>query len=233
MQLKIQRSQRTDGVISKAVYFALDVQVDYSHAEQENISKYKLGRQIVYNSKAAQKHFDKADAALDGSVTGGLKGIASGLMARMHLVVTVESLGNGQHIECKDLAELIEAEDSIMDACRNVKGFLQVAATFDGSTTLIDFDKGEAHHRSSGMPDLTRHAPVMAPPPTPMLSAPTQIEGRPTEVATPREAVGSMPLSSMRPGTDSEAGEDESKLFKFVALVVGVVILIVLLVRYA
>jgi len=232
MQLKIQRSQRTGGVLSKSVFFALDVQVDYSRAEQENISKYKLGKQIVYNSKAAQKHFDKASAANDGTVTGGLKGIASSLMARMHLVVTIDSLGNGQHIECQDLAEMIEAEDSIMDACKNLRGFLIVAASFDGSTTLIDFDEGDAPHRSSGMPDLTRHAPLMAPSPAPLLSAPAEIEGRASEGVMSESAVGSMPMSAMRTGSDSDTDEAFNSFLRIAAVACSVLVLIVLLLRY-
>jgi hypothetical protein len=257
MQLKIQRSQRTGGVISSSVFFALDVRADYSRAEQDSISKYKLGKQIIYNSKAAQKHFDKAKDALDGSVTGGLKGIASGLMARLHLVVTIDSLGSGQHIECKDLAELIEAEDTIMDACKNVRGFLQVASTFDGRTILIDFDSGGevTAHRSNGMPDLSRHAPPSLPAPQP--TAPVLIEAHPIQPDSPppapvapqpvahsapmRPVIADQPMrpSQMRQESSSESDfepfwdrlddEAKSKLLKGALAVLGAAILLYVL----
>ena len=138
MQLKIQRSQRTGGVISSTVFFALDVRADYSRTERDSISKYKLGKQCIYNSRASQKHLDKFDQNNDGSMAGMAKGFVSLAMAKMNLNITIDSLGNGQHIECKDLEELLEAEEAVTLACRNVKQFLGVAATFDGRTILID-----------------------------------------------------------------------------------------------
>ena len=54
MQLKIQRSQRTGGIVGNTVFFCLDVRADYSPEEQSNIGKYKLGGQAIYNSRAAQ-----------------------------------------------------------------------------------------------------------------------------------------------------------------------------------
>jgi hypothetical protein len=65
MQLKIQRSQRTGGVLGKTVIFCLDVRADYSSAEQDNIRKYKLGSEIIYSSRTAQKHA----ARTEGTVT--------------------------------------------------------------------------------------------------------------------------------------------------------------------
>ena len=39
MQLKLQRSQRTGGVIGNTVIFCLDARADYSPVEATNISK--------------------------------------------------------------------------------------------------------------------------------------------------------------------------------------------------
>lgn len=154
MQLKIQRTQRMGGVMGGTVVFCLDVQADYSHQEADNIAKYKLGKQVVYNSRASKQHLDKFDKANDGSAKGYLKGAVSLAMAAMNLNISINSLGRGQHIECKDLEELLEAEEAVMVACRNVKRFLDTAATFNGSIALIDFDDGEKLHTEQGSLEL-------------------------------------------------------------------------------
>jgi len=132
------------------VVFCLDVQADYSHQEADNIAKYKLGKQVVYNSRASKRHLDNLDKANDGSTKGYLKGAVSLAMAALSLNISIDSLGRGQHIECKDLEELLEAEEAVMLACRNVKRFLDTAATFNGSIALIDFNDGEKLHTDSG-----------------------------------------------------------------------------------
>ena len=151
MQLRLQRSQRAGGVLGNTVFFCLDVRADYSPEEQGNIRKYKLGGQIIYNSRSATKHLDRASAHLDRTQEGDLKNRAAGLargalsmaMAKMSLNISIASLGRGHHIECKDLEELLEAEDTVRDQCKNVTRYLDVAATFNGSEVVIDYVNGE------------------------------------------------------------------------------------------
>lgn len=155
MQLKIQRSQRMGGAMGGTVLFCLDVQADYSHPEADNIAKYKLGKQVVYNSRAAKRHIERAkDSADGGTVTGYIGGAVSLVRASLSLNISIDSLGRGQHIECKDLEELLEAEDAVMVACRMLKRFLETAATFNGSIALIDFDDGEKLHTGTGSLEL-------------------------------------------------------------------------------
>jgi hypothetical protein len=151
MQLRLQRSQRAGGVLGNTVFFCLDVRGDYSPEEKDNIRKYKLGGQIIYNSRSASKHLDRANAHLDRTQEGDLKNRAAGLargalsmaMAKMSLNISIASLGRGHHIECKDLEELLEAEDTVRDQCKNVTRYLDVAATFNGSEVVIDYLNGE------------------------------------------------------------------------------------------
>ncbi len=164
MQLKIQRSQRTGGFTGSTVFFALDVRAEYSPEERSNIARYKLGSQVIYNSRSAKKHLDKADAqlgrtqnpnSLKDSAAGLARGAISLAMAKMSLNISIASLGKGHHIECKDLEELLEAEDAVRDACKNVTRFLEVAATFDGSETVIEYDHGEERvHITQSAPPL-------------------------------------------------------------------------------
>ncbi|MEI9933145.1 MAG: hypothetical protein WDM89_22095 [Rhizomicrobium sp.] len=143
MQLKLTRAQRDGGLVSRSVIFCLDARAELTHEEQANVHRYKLGGQVIYNSEASKRHLDRANAQNDGSMIGGLKSLASVALAAMKLNITVNSLQNGQHIECKTLDELLGAEDALMIACRNLKGYLDTAATFDGREALYDFSSGE------------------------------------------------------------------------------------------
>jgi hypothetical protein len=162
MQLKIQRSQRQGGTFSNTVYFCLDVRAQYSPEEAANISNYKLSNQIIYISPAAQRHSDKAIRHLDASESGGAaqraagiaKGAFSMVMAHMALTISIGSLGRGHHIECKELPELLDAEATVMEACRGLMKYLQIATTFDGSETVIDFSDEEKTH-------IIEHAPLL------------------------------------------------------------------------
>ncbi len=163
MQLRIQRSQRAGGVVSTIIFFCLDVRADYSPEEQSNIGKYKLGGEPIYNSAAAKKHLDSAGTQLErtqsGTVGERFAGLARGsmslVMAKLNLNITIASLGRGHHIECKDLEELLEAEDTVRTACKNVTRYLEVARTFDGSEVVIEYVNGEEQVH------ITEHAPPM------------------------------------------------------------------------
>jgi hypothetical protein len=165
MQLKLQRSQRAGGITGGTVLFCLDVRADYSPEEQHNIRRYRLGGQVIYNSQSARKHLEKMNAQLDrtqeGTVANRAAGLARGALslaiAKMSLNISIDSLGRGHHIECKDLEELLEAEDTVREACKGVTRWLEAAATFDGSETVIEYEKGEekVHVTAAAPPLLT------------------------------------------------------------------------------
>jgi len=168
MQLKIRRSQREGGVISKNVIFCLDARVQFTDVEQANLSRYKLINQVIYNSEASQRALSRSDALRDGSMSGSLKSLAFTAMAAMRLNITVSSLTRGQHIECKSLDELLGAESAIEEACQNLKGYLDVAATFDGREVLIDYSSVEG----TVIAQTATPQPMLAAPPTPSSAAP-------------------------------------------------------------
>ena len=77
----------------------------------------------------------------------------------------IASLGRGHHIECKDLEELLETEDTVRTACKNVTRFLEVAETFNGSETVIEYEKGEEKiHVTQAAPPLLAYASPETPP---------------------------------------------------------------------
>ena len=69
MQLKIQRSQRQGGVVSKSVVFCVDARIFLSAEEQANVSKYKLGGTVIYNSQASRPHIISAAYSLSSRST--------------------------------------------------------------------------------------------------------------------------------------------------------------------
>ena len=140
MQLKLKRSQREGGVISTNVIFCLDARVALTPEESENIRRYKLHNQVIYNSEASRRLLDRGEVArTDGSTRGALKSLAYTALAAMRLNISVNSLTHGQHIECKSLDELLAAEEAIYEACENLRLYLDTAATFDGREVVFDF----------------------------------------------------------------------------------------------
>jgi hypothetical protein len=145
--LKVRRSQKT-GMMGKAI-FVLNARVDLSEEDKSLVSKYALGSLVVYDSKARQQrqataaaHFDSAVAqsyaSAGRSLWSSAKGWANAAIMALSLRVTVGNLMAGQHIECKDLDELLGAESAIIEACRTLKSYLETALTFDGKEELIE-----------------------------------------------------------------------------------------------
>jgi hypothetical protein len=169
MQLKLQRSQRAKGLTASKIHFCLDVRADYTPDERSNINKYRLGPQIIYSSRAAQKHLATANAQLDrtqdGSTGTRLAGLARGTMsialAKMQLSISIASLGRGHHIECDDLQELLESEDTIKSACKDLTRYLEAAATFDGSEIVVEYVNGEeqVHVAQNAVPLIEYQTP--------------------------------------------------------------------------
>lgn len=139
MKLFLRRSQKSGGMLGGKIIFALDARIEPSDEEQSLIKKYKLGSEIVYSSENARKH---ANAAVDQSNRGTFSGVAKGMMslglASLSLTCTIDSLSRGQHIECKDLDELMGAESAIRDACEGAKAYIELAGTFDGREEVVE-----------------------------------------------------------------------------------------------
>ena len=139
MQLKLARSQKTKGMMSKSVVFMLDARAEYSFEESGNIKKYGLGNQVIYNSSKSASYLDKGRAALAAGGAGGLaSSVLSIAMAKLSLNVTIDSLGHGHHIETESLDELLGAEEAIMIGCQNAKAYLEAAQTFDGVERVVE-----------------------------------------------------------------------------------------------
>jgi hypothetical protein len=252
MQLHLRRSQRDGGVISKSVIFCLDAQAGFTPEEDENIRRYKLHNQCIYNSEASKRMLDRADAAGDGSTRGALKSLAFSAFAAMRLNITVSSLSRGQHIECKSLDELLAAEDALYEACRNLKMYLDTAATFDGREVVIDYSQPEqpqvvaqaqpaqilvatpspiaaAPQAAISAPAQTVEATIAdsQPAATPMFepSDSTTYDPAPNVTAAYAPSYGEVGGSGDGFFSDGEQGEKEKKIMIGVGIVLAVIVL--------
>lgn len=147
MKLKLTRSQRTS--MTRKLIYRLDVLVEVSGDEKDLIKKYKLGDQIVYSSESFNRLAAGAGAAQDAA--GGMfstptasgmlnKATAVGLSwaAAFALKLTVDDMIKGKPIECKDLGEMLDAENAVITGAQNIKTFLDAAETFDGREVVVE-----------------------------------------------------------------------------------------------
>lgn len=145
MQLKLKRAQRSGGMLGNKVIFTLDARSDLKPEEKALVAKYGLGKFVVYDSESRKKLTEaglahtSAVQSGSGGVWAATKGLANLAMASMALRISIDSLTQGHHIECKDIDELLGAEAAITEACKNLKGYLETAATFDGREVVLDF----------------------------------------------------------------------------------------------
>lgn len=139
MKIYLKRAQRGAGMLGSKVIFSLDARIEPTAEEIEAIRRYKLGGISVYNSENAKKHATSVAANLaTGKIWGTAKAAVSAGMMALSLRCTLDSLTKGQHIECKDMEELLGAEAAIVEACNTAKAFLEAAVTFDGREEVLE-----------------------------------------------------------------------------------------------
>jgi len=141
MQLLIKRGQQQTGLISSKISFTMTIRAQYTDEERALINKHSLGGSIIYDSTATQGYLDRAGSSQSALRTAGFLALA-----KMGLSVSIASLQKGHQIQCPDLAELLECENAIVEACKNVKNFLAAAETFDGREIVVDLDEKPMAH---------------------------------------------------------------------------------------
>ncbi|MEN0653387.1 MULTISPECIES: hypothetical protein [Hyphobacterium] len=131
MKLKIRRSQKS-GLTGK-VSFAIDVMAELTDHERALCDKYRLWNDVVYSSEGSD---GKAARAQEGNILA-LGSLALDRMTKR--IFSVKDLTSGQHIEGKDLVEVIAAENQVKQACGSLRTYLDAASQFDGSEDVIEF----------------------------------------------------------------------------------------------
>lgn len=123
MKLLLRREQKSS--LMGAMSFILNVRADLAEEERSHISKYKLGKTVLYTRQEI------------GDPGSGLLGLASRLAFKaMNISVSVDDLVGGKRVECKDIVEMLAVEDQLKDACRTFKAVLGAAATFGGEEVV-------------------------------------------------------------------------------------------------
>jgi len=126
MKLLLRRSERSS-VLGNPIYI-LEVRADLSQEERGWITKYKFGSVSLY-SKRPQDFFDPKNASVAGV------GLAI-LHHALNITVTVTDLVHGKRIECKNILEMLTAEEQIKEAARTFGNVLRAASQFDGEEVV-------------------------------------------------------------------------------------------------
>jgi len=123
MRLLLRRDQR-QGLLGKVV-FTLSVRADLSQAERDAIVKYKLADCTLYTREHVRVEEDS------------VKGIAKAwLKHALNLTVQVKDLAHGKTIECKDILEMLAAEEQVKEAALAFGQMLRAASMFGGEEVV-------------------------------------------------------------------------------------------------
>lgn len=117
MKLGVMMSQ-SKGLMG-GVSFEVKGKIDLTPDEQELIRHYKMENEILTKKK--------------------MKNIW-GQLTDIEVNVVVGGLLRGDTFKCKNLGEVIAYRDSLIDGCRNLKAYLDVAKSFGGEV-VIDIDE--------------------------------------------------------------------------------------------
>lgn len=117
MKLSLRRDQKSG--FTKPT-FVLVARAEVSEEEQASISKYKLGKTLLYTN------LEERGAGLIGALSRYAIGVE----------ITVNDLINGKQVECKEILEMLALEEQVKEACRNFKNVLDAAAQFGGEEVV-------------------------------------------------------------------------------------------------
>ncbi|MET0274034.1 MAG: hypothetical protein ABW360_13695 [Phenylobacterium sp.] len=124
MKLLLRRSQRS-GLLGKIV-FSLEVRASLTDEEHEHIRRYKFGEAVLYERKPMNEGGSNEYAKLGHALAYRF----------LNLTISVNDLANGKIIECKDILDMLAAEQQVKEAAQNFKSVLAAAARFDGEEVL-------------------------------------------------------------------------------------------------
>ena len=126
MKLLIRRDQRTGGLLGGKMIFVLHVRADIAQHEKDAIAQYKLSDCILYARDPVQLESE-----------GGIGGVAKLWIKHMlNITVLVRDLVEGKTIECKDILEMLAAEEQVKTAAQNFVIMLRAAMGFGGEEVV-------------------------------------------------------------------------------------------------
>ncbi len=127
MELLLSKSQKS-GMLSSTITFILNIKTKLTDEEMALVKKYKMGKEVVY---------EKLPITAAAAGMGGIAGALTSITAKaLKLVFTVDDLVKGRTIECKDILDMIAAEQQIRDAADGFWGILQASKNFEGEEVV-------------------------------------------------------------------------------------------------
>jgi hypothetical protein len=125
MKLLLRRDQRAGGMLGGKMIFVLHVRADIAEHEKDAIQKYKLGDCMLYAREKLQ---------LENESVGGVAKFW--LKHMLNLTIQVRDLVDGKTIECKDILEMLAAEEQVKEAAENFVLMLRAAMGFGGEEVV-------------------------------------------------------------------------------------------------
>jgi hypothetical protein len=124
MKLLLRRSER-QSTFGKTIYI-LDIRAELSDEEKGWIDKYRFGNSLLYSKKGKPN----ADTTTFAGIGATL------LHYALDLTVSVNDLVHGKKIECKDIMEMLAAEEQIKEAAKTFGSVLKAASQFGGEEVI-------------------------------------------------------------------------------------------------
>jgi hypothetical protein len=124
MKLLLRRDQKTS-MLGGKITFILSVRADLTQDEALAIQRYKLGDTTLY----AREKLQLEDTSVAATARFFLK-------HAMNLTVQVKDLAQGKVIECKDILEMMAAEQQVREAAQAFSAMLQAAKQFGGEEVV-------------------------------------------------------------------------------------------------
>ena len=112
MKLYLKRDQAKR--LLGGVKFELFAKAELTSEERDLVNKYKVQKEVLLQ-KEIKIPFTKKTVFLN---------------------IDIGSLTNGQTFKCKDIADILEYEDNVKEACEQFKGYIEVMKRFGGEEII-------------------------------------------------------------------------------------------------
>jgi hypothetical protein len=157
IEVLIVRSQRMNWL--NRVIFMIDARMGVGAEQLDLISKYRLGKTIVFDSARRERQNELARTHLESArerntrticlwreeVRGFFRrlwylilALISFLLGFLFIRITLAKLIRGTHVESKSLDKILAAKNAIERGAADLKAYLEVAETFDGREDLFE-----------------------------------------------------------------------------------------------
>ena len=127
MKLLLTKAQ-SKGLLG-GVKFEVKAKVELTDEERELVRRYKLEDETLVSRKVSNMLGQLADSNMVGELTGGK-------FTGREVSITVTNLINGDTYKCKDLNEVMNYSDQLVDGCETLKAYLEVARGFGGEEVI-------------------------------------------------------------------------------------------------